>query len=316
MAKRIRLREDTVGGALAGASPITSDIESSYRIQSLLTVPEAKRMMELDKEMQAVVDEKNASIADKVRRFEEILAAFRKMQDAVVAKGGILMTDAMKDAIAKQVLQQLRAQTETSLKRTRLRRKRRGPETASVEHAAAEEEDEDGSDVFHTPHPQPEEEEEEEERVAPIIHRTPSVRRTKSFKRPRQSRSAAARTTTPSATTFNANDAAELEKVKSILAKHGFDEQGAHYMSVPMPSGTRKKTKLARNTYDNVLADFFSRSRTTGSTMTRSARPIPQLIINTLKEHADPEHLKYLSDNYPTFRMGLLNSRFAGWQST
>jgi hypothetical protein len=83
MAKRIPLVRNTMTGG-------------KEKLHSLLAIPEAKRMLELDEEMRNILHRKDLLIDEKVRLFEETLGLYRQMQNAVQANGGVLLMDKKK----------------------------------------------------------------------------------------------------------------------------------------------------------------------------------------------------------------------------
>jgi hypothetical protein len=65
--------------------------EEEEKLHSMLAIPEAKRMLELDEEMRNILHRKDLLIDEKVRLFEETLGLYRQMQNAVQANGGVLL---------------------------------------------------------------------------------------------------------------------------------------------------------------------------------------------------------------------------------
>ena len=98
MAKRMRM--DTCVSAKDGGSQYIQEkapepILRAYEIQQLMNGPEADKIFEFDKEMQAIMTDKGLSVDEKMRKFERALANFRKVQGNIISNGGVsLIRDA------------------------------------------------------------------------------------------------------------------------------------------------------------------------------------------------------------------------------
>ncbi len=86
MAKRMRLEPSSLEG-----------IQKVLNIQELILTPEAKRLQELDNEMEMILKDKSLGIAAKIQKFEEKLAEFRQVQDKIIEQGTTTIVDRQKE---------------------------------------------------------------------------------------------------------------------------------------------------------------------------------------------------------------------------
>lgn len=81
MAKRMKLNN-------SGASSGVQSQEKIYHIQELLLVPDAEKLIRLDKELSDVLKRTDLQLEEKVRLFEEKLAMYRRAREQLIRRGG------------------------------------------------------------------------------------------------------------------------------------------------------------------------------------------------------------------------------------
>jgi hypothetical protein len=67
--------------------------EDESKLESLLALPAANRLLELDKAMQTLVQRKDLLIEEKVRLFEEVLALYRQTRDTLQKHDAVIIME-------------------------------------------------------------------------------------------------------------------------------------------------------------------------------------------------------------------------------
>lgn len=91
MAKRLKLSQTDGGKHLTPKMP--EAVKSIFQLQDLVTIPETKRLQQLDNDMHEIIKNKRLSVEDKVRQFEGKLAEYRRVQDKIVKNGSTRWVD-------------------------------------------------------------------------------------------------------------------------------------------------------------------------------------------------------------------------------
>lgn len=264
MAKRLKLAD-------AEGSGINKE---ENKLQSLLTVPEAKKMVDLDEEMAKLVHRKDLTMEEKVRMYEEKIFQFRKAKDAVLNMGGVLMTDQQqenmeREKVVKQVTDAVRAILE-QLPETEIRQQH--PQVQEMTQDMKQENDEA------TPPKQP-----------------------RKVIKPKRIRLQ----TTPAPP----SPPATLDRVKEVLEKSGFVQEPNH-VRVPTQDGTVRRYK--KSTYETALKYFFDTKESNHSPKRPPIRVknILSSIHHTLNSTSD---FQELLNKYPAFQQYHADVPFSLW---
>ncbi len=100
MAKRVKLNPPQK--VLNITAPGMAELMKTVEIQGLMTLPEAEKLRQLDKEMKAIANQDTEPIAEKVREFESKLAEFRELQNKIINKGGVSMIEEHQQAVREE----------------------------------------------------------------------------------------------------------------------------------------------------------------------------------------------------------------------
>jgi hypothetical protein len=100
MAKRVKLNPPQQVPTIT--APGMAELMKTVEIQGLMTLPEAEKLRQLDKEMKAIADQDTEPIAEKVRKFESKLAEFRELQNIIINKGGVSLIEEHQQAVREE----------------------------------------------------------------------------------------------------------------------------------------------------------------------------------------------------------------------
>jgi hypothetical protein len=86
---------------------LAESVQKVLDIQDLMLTPEAKKMQTLDQEMQAILENKSLSHAEKIRKFELTLGEFRHVQDKIIEQGTTSLADRFRNDSWKEEMRDL-----------------------------------------------------------------------------------------------------------------------------------------------------------------------------------------------------------------
>jgi hypothetical protein len=104
MAKRVKLLPTDPKQPKMATIPGMSEVVRTLEIQGLMTLPEAEKLRQLDKQMKAIAEDAGSTLTldEKVRKFESKLAEFRELQNELVKKGGVSLIEEQQAALREE----------------------------------------------------------------------------------------------------------------------------------------------------------------------------------------------------------------------
>jgi hypothetical protein len=308
MARRLKLKQDEMvpsmqdGGGVSNRGTGDKQNQSS-KMQSLLTNPEAKRMMQLDEEMMTIKDAKNLRMEEKVRRYEETLAEFRQVRDLVLNKGGVMMkrarlndeeqekaTKALTDVLKKfveEALQSAKAPTSMASEDNRQITAKRAVTDDSMQGDESDQGTKQNSAAAHNKYEE--------------------VKKLKGTKM--------------------TDETHIIKRMKQLLGQHGVVEGDGQTVQVPLviqgpiKTGLRRSQKIwkafKKSTYNKVLAYLFETRLEPPPAPQKQWKNLLQAIHQILSDPTvlNEDEYELLLKTYPALNQYDMEAAFSGWES-